>query len=209
MADTPKKPRKKTRTGRSLLKSGKVAIPVIKKDEATGKMRGLTEAEKREARTTALPTAGREKMGGDPITVGVNRRTTPVTGRSIVETPKRGFARNPQQVGGLLKQAIGHLEKMKETHGTPDFHGHHDTFNQVHAALGVDRSVHQMLGIARSAILNPTHPQSQTHFDLSMKALRSKLSQGTSVAAQNVENARAGQAAARAKRIAAQKEGNS
>jgi hypothetical protein len=178
----------------------------IRKDES-GKLTRVTKEEAKASITTVVPT-----VQPAPSRPQAKPRTAVATGAGVVNPSNRGFARNPAQVGELLRQAIGHLEKMKATHGTEEYHQHHDAFNAVHATLqGADSRVHTLLGIAAHTVRNPNHPNADTHFTLSMKALRSKLSQGRRVAGENAENARAGQARARAKRIAAEqakKEGN-
>jgi hypothetical protein len=178
----------------------------IRKDES-GNLTRVTKEEAKASITTVVPT-----VQPAPSRPQAKPRTAVATGAGVVNPSNRGFARNPAQVGELLRQAIGHLEKMKATHGTEEYHQHHDAFNAVHATLqGADSRVHTLLGIAAHTVRNPNHPNADTHFTLSMKALRSKLSQGRRVAGENAENARAGQARARAKRIAAEqakKEGN-
>jgi hypothetical protein len=62
-----------------------------------------------------------------------------------------------------------------------------------------------MLGHAYHTVMNPTHPNSEEHYGLITKALRSKISGGLRVARENVSNAREGQARARAARIAKEK----
>lgn len=186
-------------------KVGKRAGAIQKNEDGT--LSRVTKEEARASVTTELP----RQEAPAPKPSG-KMRTVVATGRTQVSPSNRGFARNPAQVGELLRQAIGHLEKMKATHGTDEYHQHHDAFNAVHATLqGADSRVHTLLGIAAHTVRNPNHPNADTHFTLSMKALRSKLASGTRVAGENAENARAGQARARAARIAAEqakKEGN-
>jgi len=186
-------------------KVGKRAGSIEKTEDGT--LRRVTKADARASITTELP--AQERPATQPTA-----KTVPqiVRGRNVVRASNRGFNRNPAQVGELLKQAIGHLDKMKATHGTEEYHQHHDSFNAVHATLqGADSRVHTLLGIAAHVVRKPNHPNADTHFTLSMKALRGKLAQGTRVAGENAANARAGQARARAARIAkeqGQKEGN-
>lgn len=186
-------------------KVGKRAGAIQKNEDGT--LSRVTKEEARASVTTELP----RQEAPAPKPSG-KMRTVVATGRTQVQPSNRGFARNPAQVGELLRQAIGHLENMKRTHGTEEYHQHHDAFNAVHATLqGADSRVHTLLGIAAHTVRNPNHPNADTHFTLSMKALRSKLASGTRVAGENAENARAGQARARAARIAAEqskKEGN-
>jgi hypothetical protein len=209
-AEKPVSKRKQTRTGKKIDRAtGKIAVPLVKRGEG-GRAVGTTAEERQAAVTTNLPVAGPGVMGG-AATPRASMRTAPVTARGQ-SADYKGFARNPVQVGALLREAMGHLEKMKATHGTPEFHEHHNNFNAIHSTLsGVDTRVHTLLGLAAHAVRNPSHPDSAKHFDLVTKALRGKLSVGSRKAASNIEGAREGQRAARAARIAAEqakKEGN-
>lgn len=212
MTDKPKRKRTKTRTGKKLdPKTGRIAgAPKVgqilggeKGKRDGGWITRATDADVREVVETKLPTAGPEKMGVPSQTTRPKQQARII--RSGVAQNPSGFSGNPQQVAELAKQAMGHLERMRGTRGTEEFHSHHESFNAVHATLAHDTNVHTMLGHAYHTVMNPNHPNSEAHYGLITKELRSKISGGLRVAKENVDNAKAGQARARAARIAKEK----
>jgi hypothetical protein len=193
------------------IESARRDITVPKKVKPTVRRGKGGRAEKITPVAPNVPTAGPEVMGGQ-VQPRAAMRTTPVTGRTQLREKNKGFAQKPAQVGELLRQAMVHLDRMKKTQGTPEFHEHHNNFNEVHATLQkADPSVHTLLGIAAFTVRNPGHPDSEKHFKAAMSTIRRKISGGLSVREENIDRAKAGQARARAARIAAEKakkEGN-
>jgi hypothetical protein len=174
------KPRKTTRTGKKLTAEGKVAVPTVTRDES-GKLRGTTEEEKRAARTTVLPKAGPKKtakpegrmaMGASPI--------------------KKGFAVAYPVVEKAVHAAMHHIGQMRATHGTDEFHHHHEAFNAIHANIGkMSPELHLSLGQARHEVM---HPSDKTDGNLALihKAITSRLAIGRAVHTDNLKRAAEG-----------------
>jgi len=183
-----KKPRTKTKSGKPLLKSGKIAVPTVKRGE-DGKLVGTSPEEREAARRTELPTADRNKMGVPEPTVGSVQRVSAVRG---VGTPAKGAAGSYPVIKGLVDQARMHLKNMQETHGTPAFHEHHESFNQVHATLAIGApDIHVSLKVAKDQVVNPTENSSK-HLALAHKAIDDRLSIYKNSSESNIENSQAG-----------------
>jgi hypothetical protein len=176
VASRPTKKRKTTRSGKKLTAEGTVAVPTVTRDE-TGKLRGTSKEERAAAVTTELPDAPvvREET---PVSGNIGRVSTRATGVS-----KAGSV---PALKALVATARGHLQNMQDTHGTPDFHGHHSAFNEVHATIMAgDHQLGTMLGIARHAVVNPT-PESANHLTLAHTMIDERLR-----GAETVESGRA------------------
>ena len=174
------KPRKTTRTGKKLTAEGKVAVPTVTRDES-GKLRGTTASEKKAARTTVLPTVapkpekkpeGRMSLGANPI--------------------KKGFAVAYPVVEKAVNAATHHLGNMRATHGTDEFHAHHEAFNAIHANIGqMSPELHLTLGQAKHEIM---HPSDKTDGNLALihKAIDARLAIGRAVHTDNLKRAAEG-----------------
>jgi len=183
-----KKPRTKTKSGKPLLKSGKIAVPTVKRGE-DGKLVGTSPQERDAARRTELPTADRNKMGVPEPTVGSVQRVSAVRG---VGTAAKGAAGSYPVIKGLVDQARMHLKNMQETHGTPAFHEHHEAFNEVHATIALGApDIHMSLGVAKNAVAHPTE-DSPKHLALAHKAIDDRLSIYKNSSESNIENSQAG-----------------
>ena len=174
------KPRKKTRTGKKLTAEGKVAVPTVTRDE-NGKLRGTTSEEKKTARTTVLPVAGPKK------------EAKPEGRMSLGASPiKKGFAVSYPVVEKAVNAAIHHLGNMRATHGTDEFHAHHEAFNAIHANIGqMSPELHLTLGQAKHEIM---HPSDKTDGNLALihKAIGSRLAIGRAVHTDNLKRAAEG-----------------
>ena len=183
-----KKPRAKTKTGKPLLKSGKIAVPTVKRGE-DGKLVGTSPQERDAARRTELPTADRNTMGVPEQKIRAVERVSAVRG---VGTAAKGAAGSYPVIKGLVDQARMHLKNMQETHGTPAFHEHHKAFNEVHATLAIGApDIHLSLGIAKTLVTNPTSDSSK-HLTLAHKAIDDRLSIYKNSSESNIENSQAG-----------------
>jgi hypothetical protein len=174
------KPRKQTRTGKKLTAEGKVAVPTVTRD-TSGKLRGTTEGEKKAARTTVLPVSGpkvekkpegRMSLGAKPI--------------------KKGFAVAFPVVEKAVNAATYHLGNMRGTHGTDEFHAHHEAFNAIHANIGqMSPELHTTLGQAKHEIMHPTD-KTDGNLALIHKALSARLAIGRTVHTDNLKRATEG-----------------
>jgi hypothetical protein len=183
-----KKPRTKTKSGKPLLKSGKIAVPTVKRGD-DGKMVATSAEERNAARRTELPTADRNKMGVPEQPQKSVQRVSAVRG---VGTPAKGAAGSYGVIRGLVEQARMHLNNMQATHGTPEFHQHHESFNQVHATLAIGApDIHTSLKYARDFVANPGE-NSQKHLALAHKAIDDRLSIYKDTSESNIENSQAG-----------------
>lgn len=183
-----KKPRTKTKSGKPLLASGKIAVPTVKRGD-DGKLVGTSAQEREAARRTDLPTADRNTMGVPEQKVGLVQRVSAV--RSV-GTAAKGAAGSYPVINGLVEQARMHLKNMQETHGTPAFHEHHEAFNEVHATLAIGApDIHMSLGVAKTAVANPTKDSSK-HLTLAQKAIDDRLSIYKTSSESNIENSQAG-----------------
>jgi hypothetical protein len=171
----PTKKRKVTRSGKKVTAEGTVAVPTVKRENGT--LRGTTPEERLAARTTVLPDA--PVVRDTPSKAGnIGRVTTRATGVAN--------AGSVPALRDLVKTARGHLQSMQDTHGTPDFHAHHTSFNEVHATIMAgDHQLGTMLGIARHAVVNPT-PESANHLTLAHTMIDERLR-----GAETVESGRA------------------
>lgn len=183
-----KKPRAKTKTGKPLLKSGKIAVPTVKRGD-DGKLVSTSPAERDAARRTELPDADRNTMGVPEQKIGAVERVSAVRG---VGTAAKGAAGSYPVIKGLVDQARMHLKNMQETHGTPAFHEHHEAFNEVHATIALGApDIHMSLGVAKLAVANPTQDSSK-HLTLAHKAIDDRLSIYKNSSESNIENSQAG-----------------
>lgn len=183
-----KKPRAKTKTGKPLLASGKIAVPTVKRGD-DGKLVGTSPQERDAARRTDLPTADRDTMGVPEQKIGAVQRVSMVRG---VGTAAKGAAGSYPVIKGLVDQARMHLKNMQETHGTPAFHEHHEAFNEVHATIAIGApDIHMSLGVAKTSVANPTK-DSPKHLALANKAIDDRLSIYKNSSESNIENSQAG-----------------
>lgn len=183
-----KKPRAKTKSGKPLLASGKIAVPTVKRGD-DGKLVGTSPAERDAARRTELPTADRNAMGVPEQKIGAVERVSAVRG---VGTAAKGAAGSYPVIKGLVDQARMHLKNMQETHGTPAFHEHHEAFNEVHATIAIGApDIHMSLGVAKTAVANPTQ-DSAKHLTLAHKAIDDRLSIYKNSSESNIENSQSG-----------------
>lgn len=208
---TPKK-RAVTKTGKKIdPKTGKIRAPkkgqIAKVDGNLVRVDDTNvEAATTAARTTVLPTAGRDVVEGAATqTQRVPGRTTTVRGG--LRGPK-GAAIGHKEVSDLVGKARGHLTQMTLTRNTPAFHEHHEQFNLVHAQLEKHApAAHQILGIMRHLTVNPT-PQSADHFEVAEKALGDTLSAYKAKDTHNKKSSRFAYAE-RVRRIKAERAGSS
>jgi hypothetical protein len=171
----PAKTRKKTRSGKKLTAEGTVPVPTVTRDE-TGQIRGTTAQEKLNARTTVLPVADRDKVQGAATTARSSGQSGVVT--SQVNPVKKGFAVGYPIVKKAVDAATHHLGNMRSTHGTDEFHAHHEAFNAIHANIGqMSPELSVSLGQAKHEIM---HPSDKTDGNLAMihKAITSRLAIG-------------------------------
>lgn len=183
-----KKPRSKTKSGKPLLKSGKIAVPTVKRGP-DGKIVATSQEERDAARRTELPKATRETMGVAEPTIRGQQRVSAVRG---VGAPAKGAAGSYPVIKGLVDQARMHLKNMEATRGTPAFHEHHQAFNEVHSTLAIGApDIHLSLGIAKTLVANPTSDSSK-HLALAHKAIDDRLSIYKNSSESNIENSQAG-----------------
>jgi hypothetical protein len=137
---------KKTRTGKKI-SGGKVAVPAVKIDPETKRLRATTEAEKTEARTTVLPDApipqearpqGVMGMGAAPIRKGASSGSYP-------------------HIKAAVDAARTHLSAMAQNPiGSSEHHAAHEAFNAIHANIGkMSPELHTTLGQAKHFVTNP------------------------------------------------------
>lgn len=149
-------PRKTTRSGKPLdKKTGKIVTPrvgTIQKGE-DGKLRRVTKEDVKAARTTVLPTVGPEAPKKSTTIPG----TPGVVGRGPRAVIQGAAAGTYPQIKALTSHAQVLLGRMSETHGTSDYHKHHEEFNMVHATLGqMSPHIHGILGMAKDLVHNPS-----------------------------------------------------
>jgi hypothetical protein len=85
-----------------------------------------------------------------------------------------------------------HLKNMQDTHGTPAFHEHHESFNQVHATLAIGApDIHVSLKVAKDQVVTPNENSSK-HLALAHKAIDDRLSIYKNSSESNIENSQAG-----------------
>ena len=211
-APKPRKPKKRTttKTGKKIdPKTGQVAVP--KKGQAAkvdGKVvrvdsTNIEEAQ-RQARTTVLPTAGPETPK--------QRVELPGAPRTVAE---QGYSQSSPEhharVKSLTGKAFLHLGRMKDTHGTDEYHAHSSDFHETHAHVSqLDHSMGEILKVAHTAVSNPSHPDSDKQFAWAKQAAGERLGLGKSTMDARAERSKAGRAK-RMERIRAEqaaKEGN-
>jgi hypothetical protein len=214
--ETPKKktPKKRvtTRTGKPIdSKTGKIDTSKIKLGRAAkvdGKIvrvdKTNIEDVKKAAVTTVLPTAGPETP----------RQTTELPGapRTVAE---QGYSQSSpehhQRVKSLTGKAFLHLGRMKDTHGTDEYHAHSADFHETHAHVSqLDHSMGEILKTAHTAVANPSNPDSDKQFAWAKQAAGERLGLGKKTMDARTERSQAGRAK-RMERIRAEqaaKEGN-
>jgi hypothetical protein len=136
---------KKTRTGKKI-SGGKVAVPAVKIDPETKRLRATTEAEKTEARTTVLPDA---PIPQEPRPQGVmGMGATPI---------RKGAAVSYPVIKAAVDAARTHLTAMQNNPpGSPEHHAAHEAFNAIHANIGrMSPELHVTLGQAKHFVTNP------------------------------------------------------
>jgi hypothetical protein len=192
----PAKKRKTTRSGKKLTAEGTVAVPTVTRED--GKLRGTTPEERKASRTTQLPDVPvvREQ---EPVLQNIGQVRSKMKGTTTTVSHAL--------MSGLVSQARMHLGRMAETHGTEEMHQHHTAFNEVHATIQAgDHQLGTALGIARHAVMNPTHPDSKAAFNLSSSTISERLGQIKDMEGFS-SDADARNRAARADRIAKYKAG--
>ena len=204
-APKPRKTKKKstTRTGKKIdPKTGQVAVP--KKGQAAkvdGKVvrvdsNNIEEAQ-RQAKTTVLPTAGPEtpkptyELPGAPKTVA-----------------EQGYSQSSpehhERLKSLTAKAFLHLGRMKDTHGTDEYHAHSADFHETHAHVSqLDHSMGEILKVAHTAVANPSHPDSGKQFAYAKQAAGERLGLGKKTRDARIERGNASRAA-RMERIRAE-----
>jgi hypothetical protein len=149
----PQKKRSRTRSGKKIdRKTGKVVTPKAGRLVGTGEgtVRKVTQADVKEAQTTALPDAPVVRPEAAPRTRTVRNATGKATGAGV-------------QVGllkGLVKQAHTHLDRMDATRGTPEYMVHQTSFHEVHATVAAgDHQLGSILGIHHHLVHTQGDPQ--------------------------------------------------
>ena len=169
--------RKKTRTGKKLTASGKVAVPSVKRGPE-GKFVATTPEERKAAVTTVLPTAGREvmapKVKPEPMQVlGTLKRGG--------ERKQRGFSVKHAVIKAGVDAAMFHLNNMKSTMGTKEFHEHHENFNAIHANVSqMNSGLGLLLGQAKHHTLI-NDPKSEKVLGQIHGLIKSRLAEGKQV----------------------------
>ena len=163
--------KRKTKSGLPLdKKTGKVkttkAGTLVSNGDGT--VRQVSTEEERAQRTVKLPDAPvvrEEESSGDNV-------------GGAIKSKMVGGGVSHKLLHGLIGQARTHLGRMASTLGTEEFHGHHESFNQVHATVAAgDHQLGTALGIARHAVMNPHHPDSKSAFSMSNHMISERLGQ--------------------------------
>lgn len=191
-----KKPRTTTKSGKPLdPKTGKIRGPKKGQIAKTpdGKLVRVDDSNMEEVtrakRTTDLGRVEKPEGAPPPQTSRGEQRVSMVRG---VGAPAKGAAGSYPIIKGLVEQARMHLSNMQTTHGTPEFHSHHESFNQVHATLAIGApDIHVSLKVAKDLVLNPTENSSK-HLALAHQAIDDRLSIYKSASESNIENSQAG-----------------
>lgn len=180
VASRPVKPRKKTRTDKVIdSKTGKVFVPKVARGE-NGKIRATTPEEQVAAKTTVLPAV---EPKAEP------KKDAPMAIRGARSVSK-GFAVAYPVVEKAVHAAMTHIGNMRATHGTDEFHQHHEAFNLIHANIGkMSPELHTSLGQARHEVMNPSD-KTDGNLALIHKAVSARLAIGR--AAHNERQARSG-----------------
>ena len=181
-------PRKKTRTGKKLTASGKVAVPSVKRG-ADGKIVATTAEERKAAVTTVLPTAGKDVMAparkAEPIQI-------PGTLKRGGQRTYRGFGVPHKQVSSAVQAAMHHLGNMQESKGSPEFETHSKTFDAIHGNIkGMDSGLHLLLGQAKHQITSGG-PQSKPILGRIQGLITSRLAEGKQAEIENKQRAQEG-----------------
>lgn len=170
-------PRKKTRTGKKLTASGKVAVPSVKRGPE-GKIVATTPEERKAAVTTVLPTAGKEVMAPKPKAQPIQ---IPGTLKRGGQRKLRGFSVKHAVIKAGVDAAITHLGNMKSTLGTNDFHEHHENFNAIHANVSqMDSGLGLLLGQAKHHTIT-NDPKSEKVLGQIHGLIKSRLAEGKQV----------------------------
>lgn len=195
----PVSKRKQTRTGKKIDRAtGKIAVPLVRRGEG-GRSVGTTPEERKAAITTVLPEAGPEVMLQPTRTQTEQPQGTLRQGGQRVN---RGFVAPYKLVKAGVDAALGHLSKMKETQGTPEFDDHHQAFNAIHQNLA-EIDPHG-LGISLGQLKHQTlHGAKPRELEKYHRLIQDRLEEGRRAHEENVANAQAGR-----ERKAAQNEAN-
>lgn len=181
-------PRKKTRTGKKLTASGKVAVPSVKRGP-DGKIVATTPEERKAAVTTVLPTAGKDVMAPKKETQPIHLSDTLKRGG---QRKFRGFGMPHKQVSSAVEAAMTHLGNMQATKGTKEFQQHSDTFDAIHGNIkGMDSGLHLLLGQAKHQIINGG-PQSKPILGRIQGLIKSRLAEGRQAEIENKQRAQEG-----------------
>ena len=179
--------RKETRTGKKIDRAtGKIAVPLVKRDES-GRAVGTTPEERKATITTILPAAGPEVMQQPTRTqtaqpIGVLRRG----GQKL-----RGFKGSYEKVHAGVQAALGHIESMKATQGTPEFDHHQDAFNAIHS--NIKAWDERGLGITVGQLKHSTlHGASPAVLSLLHTKIKDRLEDGKTVHEENIRRAQEG-----------------
>lgn len=128
--------------------------PSVKKDETTGKIRALTDAEKREARTKRLGTV---PAPAQPRTTSNGQLPGTLVGKGVTPKVKGATSGNYKTIKAAVDAARTHLTGMQTNPvGSPEHHDAHEAFNAIHANVGqMHHGLHTLLGIAKHFVTNP------------------------------------------------------
>ena len=194
----PRKPKKRTttKTGKKIdPNTGQIDVSKIKPGRAAkvdGKVvrvdKTNVEDVKKAAVTTVLPTAGPEtpkptyELPGAPNTVA-----------------EQGYSQSSPEHHERLKSLTGkaflHLGRMKDTHGTDEYHAHSADFHETHAHVSqLDHSMGEILKVAHTAVANPSHPDSGKQFAYAKQAAGERLGLGKKTMDARTERSQAGRA---------------
>jgi hypothetical protein len=105
----------------------------------------------------------------------------------------KGFAVAYPVVEKAVHAAMTHIGNMRATHGTDEFHQHHEAFNLIHANIGkMSPELHTSLGQARHEVM---HPSDKTDGNLALihKAITARLAIGRDAAEGNLERSGKGE----------------
>lgn len=206
-----RKPRSTTKTGKKLdPETGQIVPPRLGQVRKLNGQVVRVDASnalqiQKEASTTVLPKADRDKVeGASPLVPKPKGRASIIRN---APRPAAGPAGNAKQIGEMISQARQHLANMTLSRSKPDeYNAHHDSFNLVHAQLQkLAPAAHTILGIMRHVTHNVT-PESAGHFEAADKALGDTLASYKAVSSGNVQSSRFGRQE-RLRRIRAEREG--
>ena len=145
---------KKTRTGKKLTPEGKVAVPSVKLDPETKKLRATTAEEKTAARTTILPPV---MPKGGPKGIAFPNKTAGVKGLGAKPNTRGFSAGSYPKVKAAVEAARTHLTTMGQYPvGTPEHQHAAEAFHLIHANIGqLHPQIHTLLGQAKHFVTNP------------------------------------------------------